>query len=134
MAPFDDCIRDLRTCVDSLRQRAPHAAKELHHPGAPGHLVEGLPIHFGADSNPGVLLRSDTFLELGNPAAGSCAAAMWADDPSLVVDGRLTVVGPAIPDVGDIADLAGADGSASRSLPFAQVLLAAGPDLCEEDH
>jgi len=99
--------------------------------------MEGLPIRFGADSNPGVLLRSDTFLELGNPAAGSCAAAMWTDDTSLVVDGRITVVGPDIPDVGDIggiANLAGADGSSSRSLPFAQVLLAAGPDLCEEDH
>jgi len=125
VSAFDGCISELRACLDSLRQRAPSAAKELHHPGSPDALVEDLPVGFGEGSNAGVLLRSDTYLELGNPAAGSCAAAMWTDDASLVADGTITVVGP---------DISGAAESDARSLPFAQVLLVAGSDLSEEDH
>jgi CO dehydrogenase/acetyl-CoA synthase beta subunit len=122
MSAFDDSIRELGICVDSLRERAASAVKELSCPGAPEALLEGLPIRVGPDANPGVLLRSDTFVELGNPAAGSCAAVLWTDDTSLVVDGRITLVGPDIPDADE------------PSLPFAQLLLVAGPELCEEDH
>jgi len=131
MAAFDDCIRDLRSCVDSVRTGAASSTFEVDLHGDPADLVGGLPVEFGEGANPGVLLRSDTFLELGNPAAGSCAAVMWTDDASLLADGRITRVGPDIVGAGDVADT---DASETPSIPFAQFLLVAGPDLCNEDH
>lgn len=125
MSAFDDCIREVGASVASLVQRAPSAARELHCPGAPEPLLEGLPIRVGPGANPGVLLRSDTFMEFGNPAEGSCAGALWSEDTSLVVDGRIRIIGTDIGDIGDVE---------ARSLPFAQILLVAGPELCVEDH
>lgn len=56
------------------------------------------------------------------PAAGSCAMVLWTDTTALVVDGRITTIGP------DILQAPGA------SLPFGQVLLVAGRHLSAEEH
>lgn len=63
-----------------------------------------------------VVLREDTALELGNPAGASIFFILWAP-PGAVSDGRITVVGPDIPDAVE----AGADG-----VPFAQVVTVSG--------
>ena len=71
---------------------------------------------------PGIILRGDTFVELGNPEPGSCAFLLWTDNPSLVRDGKITLIGP------DIQESPGA------SLPFAQVLMVGGTGLGREEH
>jgi CO dehydrogenase/acetyl-CoA synthase beta subunit len=76
----------------------------------------------GPNANPGIVLRGDTFVELGNPQAGSCAALLWTGRPSLIRDGRITVLGPDIPE------------SAEASLPFGQILMVGGECLAHEDH
>lgn len=120
MAAFDPFLDELWDLVDAVA--AHHPRREHHWPGDPAALAEGLGIRVGPGANEGIILRSDTFVELGNPVAGSVAMVLWTDDPALVCEGRITVIGP------DIADSEGA------SLPFAQVLVVAGPTLNPADH
>jgi CO dehydrogenase/acetyl-CoA synthase beta subunit len=96
--------------------------QEFDYSGSPEELRAGLPVEVGPSANPGIVLRGDTFVELGNPQAGSCAALLWTDRPSLIRDGRITLFGPGIQE------------SAEASLPFGQVLLVGGEDLEQEDH
>ncbi len=79
------------------------------------------PIRVGPGASPGVILRSDTFLELGNPEAGSTDLLLATDTPSLVRGGRVTLVGPDIPE------------SEGRSLPFGQVVMVRGTGCAFED-
>jgi CO dehydrogenase/acetyl-CoA synthase beta subunit len=121
MPRFDQYIEKVSQYVEETQSRGV-GAREFDHPGSPEALREGLPIQVGPDANPGIILRGDTFLELGNPAAGSCAAFLWTDRPSLIRDGRITLLGPGIQE------------SAEASLPFGQVLMAGGEGLEAEDH
>jgi CO dehydrogenase/acetyl-CoA synthase beta subunit len=70
---------------------------------------------------PSIILRSDAFVDLGSPEMGSCSFVLWANDTSMVRDGRITVIGP------DIQE------SSGKSLPFGQVLIVAGKKLASED-
>ena len=121
MATFDEYIEKVSRYVAEMRSRG-ERAREFDHPGFPETLREGLPIEVGPNANPGIILRSDSFLELGNPEAGSCAAFLWTDRPSLIRDGRITLFGPGIQE------------SAEASLPFGQVLMVGGDGLEQEDH
>jgi CO dehydrogenase/acetyl-CoA synthase beta subunit len=85
-------------------------------------LKEGLPVRVGPGANPKIILRSDTFIELGSPDAGSCAVVLWTDTPSLIRDGRITLIGP------DVREAAGS------SLPYGQIVLVGGKDLSAEEH
>lgn len=96
--------------------------REFDSPAAVSELVEGLPVRVGPRASSGVILRGDTFVELGSPDAGSCAFLLWTDNPSLIRDGRITLIGP------DIQETPGA------SLPFGQVLMVAGTELGEQEH
>lgn len=118
---FDEYIGKVSRYIEEMRGREGRVA-EFDHPGSPEKLREGLPIEVGSNANPGIVLRSDTFLELGNPEAGSCAALLWTDRPSLIRDGRITLFGPDIPE------------SSGASLPFGQILMLAGEGLEREDH
>ena len=80
-----------------------------------------LPIRVGPGANPGIILRDDTSVELGNPEAGSSAFLLLTDSPSLLKDGRITLIGP------DIKE------SAGKSLPFGQVLIVGGTSLADKD-
>lgn len=122
MGEFDDCITELTTCVGSIRGRSETQVRESCCPGPADGLLEGVPVAVGPGANIGVILRGDTFAELGNPDAGSCAALLWTDDLSLVEDGRIACFGP------DIGEAQGA------SLPFAQVLVVAGSELGPDQH
>jgi CO dehydrogenase/acetyl-CoA synthase beta subunit len=121
MSVFDRQIAEVAAYADGLRGQD-RPSKVFDWPGSPEAIREGLPVSVGPNANPGIILRGDTFVELGNPQAGSCACLLWTDDTSLVVDGRITLFGPDIPE------------SSGASLPFGQVLIAGGSDLAAEDH
>jgi CO dehydrogenase/acetyl-CoA synthase beta subunit len=121
MAAFDRYIEDVLGFSESLQQRGA-AFKQFDCPQPPEELRDALPIEIGPGANPGIILRSDTFLELGNPTAGSCSYLLWTDEPSRIRDGRISVFGPDIPE------------SEGASLPFGQVLMLAGEGLLPKDH
>jgi CO dehydrogenase/acetyl-CoA synthase beta subunit len=121
MAAFDRYIVDVLGFSESMQQSG-CAFKQFDCPEPAEELRESLPIEIGAGANPGIILRGDVFLELGNPTAGSCSYLLWTDEPSLIRDGRITVLGPDMPE------------SAGASLPFGQVLMLAGEGLLPKDH
>ncbi len=73
-----------------------------------------------------IVLQADTAVELGNPRDESASFVLWTENPALVESGRITVVGPDIPE------------SRGRSLPFGKAvfLLVEGFDAhnCYEHH
>jgi len=85
-------------------------------------LIEATPVRVGAKANPSIILRGDTFAELGSPDTSSCAFLIWTEDSSLLTNGKITLIGP------DIIESEGA------SLPFAQVIMVGGAELSNEDH
>jgi CO dehydrogenase/acetyl-CoA synthase beta subunit len=121
MSVFDAYIQKVAEYVEALRTNGAEP-KEFSCPGPPEEIAGGLPVRVGPNAHRGVILRSDTFLELGNPLAGSCAFVLWTDKPSLIADGKITLLGPDIPE------------SADASLPFAQILMVGGGDLSDRDH
>jgi CO dehydrogenase/acetyl-CoA synthase beta subunit len=121
MATFDSYLENVARQVEELRSRG-RPVKEFACPTSAGELTRDLPIRVGPRANPGIILRGDTFVELGSPEAGSCGLVLWTDDPSLVSDGKITLIGPDIPE------------SAGSSLPFGQVLLVGGAQLSVEEH
>ena len=121
MSVFDAYIQKVAEHVDALR-RDGLETKEFSCRDSPDQIKERLPVRVGPNAHQGIILRSDTYLELGNPLAGSCAFVLWTDKPSLIRDGKITLLGPDIPE------------SANGSLPFAQVLIVGGEDLTDRDH
>ena len=66
----------------------------------------------GACANSGIILKEDTHVELGHPSVGSCSVTLATHDASLVENGRITLVGPDIPETSE------------KMLPFAQIAVA----------
>lgn len=85
-------------------------------------LVRGLPVGVGTQERTSLILKEDTFVELGNPSVASCAFVIWSDDLSCVEDGRITLIGP------DIQE------SEGESLPFGQVIIVGGTELKDEHY
>jgi CO dehydrogenase/acetyl-CoA synthase beta subunit len=121
MSIYDAYIPKIAEYVTDLQAKGRHV-REFRCPSDAGQLLGGLPVRVGPGASQGIILRSDTFAEIGNPEAGSAAFLLWTDKPSLVSDGKITLIGPDIPE------------SPDASLPFGQVLIAAGLDLTEQDH
>jgi len=121
MAPFDVYVTKLTQYTVEMQGKG-RQVREINCPTEVSALVAGLPLRVGRGANSGIILREDTFVELGNPAQGSCAFLLWTDNPSLVRDGKITLIGP------DIQESAGA------SLPFGQVLVMGGMGLGREEH
>ena len=86
----------------------------------PGKGVERYP-DFLSNERPSIVLREDTWLELGNPNTSSSAPVLVTDSLDLVNDGAITLIGPDVPE-------------ARGSLPFAQILLIASKELQDEDY
>ncbi len=120
MSVFDAYIRKVAEYVEAL-QESGLETKVFSCPDAPGGIRETLPVRVGPKAHRGIILRSDTYLELGNPLAGSCAFVLWTDNSSLIEDGRITLLGPDIPE------------AANDSLPFGQILMIGGGDLSVRD-
>jgi CO dehydrogenase/acetyl-CoA synthase beta subunit len=121
MSVFDAYIQKVVEYVEALRTKGLET-KEFTCLEPPEQIKDGLPVQVGANAHRGIILRSDTYLELGNPLAGSCAFVLWTEQPSLVNDGKVTLLGPDIPE------------SADGSLPFAQILIVGGEELSDRDH
>jgi CO dehydrogenase/acetyl-CoA synthase beta subunit len=121
MAPFDVYVTRLTQYVAEMRGKG-RQVREIDCPTEVSALLTGLPVRVGSGFSHGIVLRGDTFVELGNPDRGSCSFLLWTDNPSLVRDGRITLIGP------DIQE------SAGGSLPFGQVLIMGGIGLSREEH
>jgi CO dehydrogenase/acetyl-CoA synthase beta subunit len=102
--------------VDEMRANG-HRVQEFRNSGDPRTLINELPIRIGPDSQKGIILRGDTYAELGNPSAGSSALVMWTTDTTLVKDGRVTLVGPDMEEAG------------TTQLPLGQVIIVGGESL-----
>jgi len=89
--------------------------------GAEG-LLEALPVRVGPEVSKGIILKEDTFVELGNPSVASSSFVVWSDEPQALEDGRITCIGP---------DLGASEG---QSLPFGQVMIVCGAGLDEEHY
>jgi len=121
MSIYDAYIPKIAEYVTDLQARG-RQIREFRCPSDASQLLEGLPVRVGPGASQGIILRSDTFAEIGNPEAGSAAFLLWTDNPSLVSNGKITLIGPDIPE------------SPDASLPFGQVLIVAGSGLTEKDH
>jgi len=121
VAIFDAYVKKMAEYVEGMRGKG-RQVREFDCPGDPGKLLEELPVRVGPEASSGIILRGDTFVELGSPDAGSCAFLLWTDNPSLVGDGKITLIGPNIQE------------SEGTSLPFGQVLMVGGAGLGKEEH
>ena len=121
MSIFDAYLNRIHDYVGEMEEKG-NSPRVYSSPTSVSELIEDLPIRVGAGASPGIILRSDTYIELGSPDAGSCALLLWTDNPLLVRDGTITLIGP------DIAESRGA------SLPFAQVILVGGSELSVQEH
>lgn len=113
---FDRYIREVGQYEDGLRAEG-RLVRKYKFTGSAEQLKERLPVRIGPQANQGILLREDTFVELGGPDEGSCGCFLITDDPSLIMDGRTTLIGP------DIQE------SSRSALPFGQVVMAGGAEL-----
>ena len=66
-----------------------------------------------------IVLKSDTALELGNPQDESVSFLVWTDNPALINDGKISLLGP------DIRD------AKTERLPFGRVILICGEGFNE---
>jgi CO dehydrogenase/acetyl-CoA synthase beta subunit len=121
MAAFDGHFVRVAGCSEEL-QRSGRQTRRMTLPNGEADLRHGLPVNIGPGAQRGIILRGDTFVELGSPEAGSCGFALWTDNTSAVRDGCVTLIGPDIPE------------APGGSLPFAQVLLVAGTQLGRDQH
>ena len=119
MAIFDAYFKEVHRYMERMRAKY-GLLREMDCPKGADEVLKGLPVRIGPQASTGIILRDDTFVELGNPSTASCAFLLWTDNPALIRDGRITLVGS------DIAE------SQGRNLPFAQVLMLGGSALQEE--
>ncbi|MEW6443056.1 MAG: carbon monoxide dehydrogenase [bacterium] len=120
MAEFDEQILAVRKFVRNL-QREGKNSREIRCPGAPEELLRDLPVRFSPEGSPFVILKEETFVELGNPIQGSASTVLWTRQTELVRDGAVTWIGPDIPE------------TAGQSRPFGQVILVGGSRLPDAD-
>jgi len=120
LEPFDAYIEKLRKYLEDIGKRG--QLREISCPAKVAELMEGLPVRVGPQERANIILKEDTAVELGNPNVASCAFLLWTPNPTLVRDGRITLIGP------DIQEGVG------QSLPLAQVLIIGGPGLKDQHH
>ncbi len=120
METYDLYVEKLEELVAELGRRG-EPVHRFDGSAEPRALIADLPLAIGPGAQEGIILRGDTYAELGNPSAGSSAFVMWTTDPALVRDGRITLVGPDI------------DEAAAVSLPFGQVVIVSGAELSKQE-
>jgi CO dehydrogenase/acetyl-CoA synthase beta subunit len=119
VAAFDVYVKKIAEYVEGMRDNK-RQIREMNYSAGVADLMEVLPVRVGSGSQASVILKEDTFVELGSPSSASCAFLLWTENLSLVKDGRITLIGP------DIHE------SMGRSLPFGQALIVGGIGLKEE--
>lgn len=121
MSVFDAYIKKVNDLLDGMRAKG-RALSIYECPYSADDLLAGLPVRVGSNAGSGLVLRSDTYVELGNPDIGSSSFLLWTDNPELINNGRTTLIGPDIPE------------SQGLSLPFGQVIIVGGKGLDEMEH
>jgi CO dehydrogenase/acetyl-CoA synthase beta subunit len=121
MSLFNPYINKVSQYTADLRRKG-RKIREFDCPASTDDLLRELPVRVGPKAGSDLVLRGDTFLELGNPEVGSSSFLLWTDDPSLVKSGRVTLIGPDVPE------------SEGASLPFGQVIIAGGKKLSGDKH
>ncbi len=116
MEIFDKIIGQLRQRIEEWKNNG-RRIREIQCLTGVEELNRSLPHSTG----PGIILKEDTFVELGNPKTASAALILWTENPKLVRDGHITIVGPDIPE-------------AKGQLPFAQILLTRFKKLEPEEY
>ena len=86
MAEFDEQILAVRRFAKSRKGQAGLVA-QVQCAALPEDLLRGLPVRFGPDNPPAVILKEDTFVELGNPVRGSASMVLWTRQAELIQDG-----------------------------------------------
>ncbi len=120
MTVFDLYVGKVAGYVECLRAKG-REVRTFQAPVSSARLSQKLPFRVGPGANPGIILRGDTRVELGNPEVGSASLMLLTDSPATLKDGRITLIGPDIPE------------SAGASLPFGQVLMLGGAQLADQD-
>ena len=120
MELFDQHIIDVRTFV-TRKRKYDACLRVIECARSAEQLLKGLSAQYNGSNQPFVVLKEDTFVELGNPLQGSSSMLLWSRQPELIQDGNITIIGPDIPE------------SEGRSLPFGQVIMIGGTRLKEED-
>lgn len=69
-------------------------------PGKPDKLFlyDGKGCSWPVGGKKNIVLGQDTGIELGNPRQESLSLMLWADEHSHIHDGRITVIGPDLPE------------------------------------
>jgi CO dehydrogenase/acetyl-CoA synthase beta subunit len=115
VAAFDVYVKKIAEYTDEMRNgRQVREVQSLS--------KNPLSVRVGGGAQPGVILKEDTFVELGSPVTASAAFLLWTEDASIIDDGRIILVGPDIPE------------SEGKSLPFGQVIIAGGAGMDEKNH
>jgi len=111
MGILDASIGQITDFISRRCQGRPVAA--FHYDGT------GCPWQAGGKKN--IVLAQDTGIELGNPRQESLSLILWAEEHVHIQDGRITVIGPDLPD------------AQGKSLPFAKIVMAAVHGFDEEN-
>ncbi|MHA1276407.1 MAG: hypothetical protein ACTSQI_15300 [Candidatus Helarchaeota archaeon] len=99
------------------KERANKQIKRINAPTSINALRESLQFRLDDEAETVFLLKEDVFVELGSPKSESVAFIAITQNPLEVQDGRITLIGPDIPE------------SENRELNFGQVILLGGPKI-----
>jgi len=110
MSPFDAYFARLREYETALEARGVEARR----------WSEWVLDKIAHKPNSHLILKEDTAVELGGPLSIGTGFTMWTEEPSLIFDGRITLLGRDIPQLGT---------PIVSAVPFAQVTLVGGPSL-----
>lgn len=107
---------EINAIYDVLQEMSPSRTLELM-PQQILHIEEG--------SSDGIVLKSDTSIELGGPFAGSLTMVLQTTNERLVNSDNITLIG------NDIHDMSN---ETVTSIPFGQIILVSGDTLGDEDY
>ncbi len=110
MGLFDTAVSELK----QLLQDVPENGKRQFHAQTASRPWPG-----AGEGN--LVLAADVGVELGNPRSESVSLVLWTRDREQISDGRITLIGPDLPE------------SRGLSLPFGKIMLITGNDLDEGD-
>ena len=110
MGLFDKQYSEIMAFLDKKRQHG-IVSEFFHTTGT----------NWPSEENRNLVLGEDTAVELGNPINGSTSFLLWHDDSHKVVDPRITVIGPDLPQL------------IEQQVPFGKVVIAGGEDFDENN-
>lgn len=126
MDDFDTLIQQTRALLQGeIQQRAAHCNT---YQTLPIPLATELPIAVGPHAGKGIVLKSNTAVELGGAADDSCALMFITSNTTLVNDGCVALYGP---DIFELKQSSAAKNA--QAIPFAQIIFVAGKDLTTHD-